>query len=118
MAVESVDVSLPRFSLTSDTALKSVLQEMGIRRAFRMNADLSGIDCRKMSNLFVSDAFHKAAVRVNEEGTTASAATDFDEAITIFANPSFNVNRPFLFVIMDNRSETVLFIGTVVNPRD
>lgn len=108
-----MDVHLPRFNLTYDAPLSDTLQAMGINLAFNAtNADLSGIDCGKHSDLYVSDAFHQAVVVVDEKGTEASGATGFILAARI-ATPEFRVNRPFLFFIMDKHTRAVLFIGRV-----
>lgn len=111
----NLDLYLPRFDLSYDAPLKDVLMKMGVKKVFG-DADLSGIDCKNNSLLHVSGAFHKAAVQVDEEGTTAAAATAIVIRVRSHFVRDFNVNRQFLFVIKDNRSKAVLFIGRVVNP--
>ncbi|GIY06908.1 serpin B6 [Caerostris darwini] len=84
-----------------------------MRRAFEEGADLSGMsDCADLS---VSDVVHKAVVEVNEEGTVAAAAT----AVMInkrcmVHEPEFTVNHPFLFMIIDTKSNVNLFTGKIV----
>ncbi|CAG0893581.1 unnamed protein product [Darwinula stevensoni] len=68
-----VDLHLPRFKIEGDIPLKQILQEMGMVKMFSDNADFSGMDGKR--DLYVSDAFHKAFIEVNEEGTEAAAAT-------------------------------------------
>jgi serpin B len=63
--------------------------------------------------LFVRDVFHSTHIAVDEEGTEAAAATGVESA-AVSAPPSITMNRPFLFVIRDRRSDTPLFVGRVV----
>ncbi|MDH5463479.1 MAG: serpin family protein [Nitrosopumilus sp.] len=103
-------VYMPKFKLETEYDLKSVLQEMGIHDAFS-NADFTGIS---NSGLYIEKAVHKAFVEVNEEGTEAAAAT----GIAMFQSGPFEfmVDRPFIFIIQDNETRSILFIGKVVNP--
>ena len=82
------------------------------------SADFSGMDGSE--NLFIGDVFHKAFVAVDEEGTEAAAATAV--VMEKLALPMFdvelNIDRPFVFVIRDRETDTVLFVGRVVNPGD
>ncbi len=84
---------------------------MGMSSVFN-TADLSGITGSK--GLFVSEAVHKAFVNVNEKGTEAAAATaiNLDES----SGQAFKADRPFIFIIQDNETESILFIGKIVNP--
>jgi len=67
--------------------------------------------------LFISNVIHKAFVAVDEEGTEAAAATGVVMGITAVVQPLvFRADRPFVFMIRDNRSGSILFIGRVVNP--
>lgn len=107
-----VDLRLPRFKVELATDLKRTLRGMGLESLFSKNADLSGMDGK--GELTVTAAVHKAFVEVNEEGTEAAAATAM-----VASNrcarlvPSFNVDRPFLFIIRSHDPDTVLFIGSV-----
>jgi serpin B len=69
--------------------------------------------------IVISEAFHKAFVDVNEEGTEAAAATGLVmRATAMQAAPQvFNADHPFMFVIRENQSGAVLFMGRVVDPR-
>ncbi len=113
-----VQVSLPRFKVTTPTiSLKKSLKALGIKDAFKGDkADFSRMDGRK-KNLHISGVFHKAFIEVNEAGTVAAAAT----AVVIATRspsgpPVFRADHPFLFVVMDTRTGTILFMGRVVNP--
>lgn len=113
---EFVTVSLPRFKITSDDDISEVFKRMGISDLFDKNAaDLSGIG--KSEQLYVSKLVHKAVVEVNEEGSEAAAATGV--LITTRSEKFshyFVADRPFFFLIRDNKSRILLFIGRVVEP--
>jgi len=113
-----VDVFLPKFKLTQQFSLTGTLTAMGMTDAFSSRADFSGMDGAK--DLFISDVIHKAYVDVNEQGTEAAAAT----AVTMMRSamprpqpaPVFRADHPFLFLIRDTHSGSILFLGRVTNP--
>lgn len=112
-----VIVSVPKFKMTSQFGLASVLKSMGMTDVFTSSADLSGINGKR--NLFISAVIHKAYVDVNEEGTEAAAATAVAVRLLSAAPdrmPVFRADHPFLFLIRDNNSGCILFIGRVMNP--
>ncbi len=107
-----VTVGLPKFRVTSEFELSQVLSKLGMALAFE-NADFSGMTGKK--ELFISKVIHKTFVDVNEFGTEAAAAT----AVCMFkskAAVSFVADRPFIFLIRDRHSGSILFLGRVVNP--
>lgn len=113
-----VIVSVPRFKMTSKFSLASVLKSMGMTNAFSAKADFSGMNGRR--DLFISAVIHKAFVDVNEEGTEAAAATAVTMRLTSIAPtqmPVFRADHPFLFLIRDNQSGSILFIGRIMNPK-
>jgi serpin B len=110
---QEVVVYLPKFKMTSGLNLVRTLADMGMPSAFS-EADFSGINGKK--DLFISDVLHKAFVEVNEEGTEAAAATAVVMAKGLERTPVFRADHPFVFMIKDNRSGSILFIGRVVNP--
>jgi len=113
-----VVVCVPKFKATSQFSLASVLASMGMKDAFSQDADFSGMDGKK--DLFISAVIHKAYVDVNEEGTEAAAATGVTMKLTSFGpseTPVFRADHPFLFLIRDNHSASILFLGRVVNPK-
>ena len=79
-------------------------------------ADFSGID--GTHDLFISDVLHKAWVSVDEAGTEAAAATAVIVSLVAYPGPPvvLTINRPFLFVIRDVPTGTILFVGRVVDP--
>jgi serpin B len=112
-----VVVSVPKFKMTSQFSLASVLKSMGMTDAFSSNANFSGINGKR--NLFISAVIHKAYVDVNEEGTEAAAATAVGIKLTSIGpsrTPVFRADHPFLFLIRDNHTNSILFIGRVMNP--
>jgi serpin B len=116
-----VQVYLPRFKTTSQFELSGMLRAMGMESAFDANtADFSGMTGAK--DLFISAVIHKAFVDVNEEGTEAAAATGVIMAPTAAVidepkePPVFRADHPFLFMIRDNRSQAILFLGRIMNP--
>jgi serpin B len=107
-------VWLPKFKMSSEFKLKEVLSNMGMPVAFRDGvADFSGINSKE--RLALSEVVHKTFVDVNEEGTEAAAATAVIGA-TRGGPPSFRANHPFIFLIRDTQSGSILFLGRVVNP--
>ncbi|WP_342770418.1 MULTISPECIES: serpin family protein [unclassified Methanoculleus] len=115
---QEVEVFFPKFRLETDYSLPGVLAAMGMPTAFGGAADFSGMDGTNM--LFVSEGVHKAFVDVNEEGTEAAAATgvvmDLKSAPVGDSTPVFKADHPFVFLIVEEDSGTVLFIGRVTNP--
>ena len=112
-----VDVFLPKFRLEQTCPLKDVLIALGVRDLFVAGAaDLSGMDGSR--ELYVSSAVHKAYIDVTEEGSEAAAATAM--VINMRSMPAaparFIANHPFLFLIADNRSESILFVGRLASP--
>ncbi|MHC4158731.1 MAG: serpin family protein [Planctomycetota bacterium] len=114
-----VIVSVPKFKMTSQFELNDVLESMGVKNAFMWGAaDFSGMDGTK--ELFISAVIHKAYVDVNEEGTEAAAATGVKMKLTVVGpreRTVFRADHPFLFLIRDNHSGSILFIGRVMNPK-
>ncbi len=115
---QRVKVWFPKFKMETEYRLPESLTALGMPKAFSPAADFSGMDGTK--NLFISDVIHKAFVYVNEEGTEAAAATavimKYSAAAPENPIPKFRADHPFLFLIQDNETGTVLFIGRVVNP--
>jgi serpin B len=110
-----VNVFLPKFKASSSFALKPALAAMGMPDAFDIDrADFSGMDGRE-NWLYIGDAFHKAFVDVNEEGTEAAAATAVVMALRS-EPPTFRADHPFVFLIRENSTGAILFLGRVVNP--
>ena len=114
-----VIVSVPKFRMTSRFGLAGVLRSMGMMDAFSEKANFSGMNGKR--DLFISAVVHKAYVDVNEEGTEAAAATAVVMRVTSVEPeriPVFRADHPFLFLIRDNKSGSILFIGRTMNPAE
>jgi serpin B len=117
-ARQAVEVILPRFRLESGFTLKGALVSLGMTDAFDPSrADFSGMSSGR-PGLFIGEGFHKAFVEVNEEGTEAAAATGvvMVPASVPPPRPVFRADHPFLFLIRDDVTGTILFLGRVADP--
>jgi serpin B len=111
-----VNLFLPKFEISADIDLKQALSALGMPLAFDFDkAGFSNIT--KAERLYVDKALHKAYVLVNETGTEAAAATVLN-AIPASLPQVMIVDRPFIFVIRDVPTATILFLGRVLNPLD
>lgn len=112
-SASEVSVSLPKFKTTCEFDLSAVLIEMGMEHAFS-GADFSGMTGRK--DLFISKVVHKAFVDVNEEGTEAAAATAVIIDKAFHRLLAFRADHPFLFLIRENETGSILFVGRIMDP--
>jgi len=112
-----VDVVLPRFKLAYSAELTGPLQHLGVSTAFMQGlADFSDINGGR--DLYLSAVLHKAFVDVNEEGTEAAAATGIVmKSLAVEMPRKFTVDHPFIFLIRDTSTGSILFLGQVVDPR-
>ncbi len=118
---EDVILTLPKFSLEYGVeSLTQALIELGMPTAFNASeADFSGISDDALEyQLRISDVLHKAIIDVDEKGTEAAAVTVV-ETETTSAEPTepirFTVDRPFIFFIVDQKTDVLLFVGVVRN---
>ncbi len=116
MRPQPVEIFLPRFMMDSSFKLGKTLAAMGMSDAFTpFVADFSGIDGGQ--DLYVSSVLHKAWGQVNEAGTEAAAATVIVAVSTaVTVPPVFRADHPFLFLIRDTQTGSVLFLGRLTNP--
>jgi len=117
---QKVFVALPKFTMTVKFQLAETLKAMGMTDAFRLPpADFSGMIERAEKELFISHVIHKAFVDVHEEGTEAAAATGV--VMELKSAPTrplvFRADHPFVFIIRDTRTDSILFMGRVMDPR-
>jgi serpin B len=111
-----VELFLPRFEMRYDTSLVTVLADLGMPSAFSSgDADLSGIADLVEGPLFIEDVVHDAYVSVDESGTEAAAATGVVVSVES-AGPVFYADHPFLFLIRDDLTGSILFMGRVADP--
>jgi serpin B len=111
---------LPRFSFTTRLALIPVLSGMGMTDVFLPGqANLSGMD--GATDLHVSAVVQEALVDVDEQGTAATAATAASVSVVktdfTWPSPPLRIDQPFLFLVRDTQSGSILFMGHVTNPR-
>jgi serine protease inhibitor len=112
---DSGDIYLPRFKLEYGSTLNRALDALGMGIAFTPAADFSKM--YKNVGVWIDSVKHKTFVEVNEEGTEAAAVTVVE--MTYGPQPPgfwFRADRPFLFMIRENQSQSILFVGKIVNP--
>ena len=112
---QQVEFSMPKFKVESKFSLKKELSAMGMSDAFNQ-ADFSGMDGR--TDLEIADVVHKSYVSVDEAGTEAAAATGVIMRATAMPTEPVKVtiDHPFIFLIRDVKTGTVLFVGRVLSP--
>jgi serpin B len=118
MKVERVKLAMPRFEFPSTIPAAEIMKKLGMVAAFGTGADLSGISTSEP--LKVQSILHKAFIKVQENGTEAAAATAVVIGVGATApienTLKISADRPFLFVIADKPTGTVLFMGRVLDP--
>lgn len=116
---KQVAVAMPRFKLTAASEMSKTLSGLGMPKAFSSEADFSGIDGTR--ELAISAVMHQVVVNLDEEGTEAAAATGVvmsrSAAVRKPQPIVFRVDRPFLYLIRDVKTGTILFFGRVADPR-
>ena len=100
--------------------MADTLGEMGMPTAFSNSADFSGMTGKR--DLFISAVIHQAFVEVNEEGTEAAAATAVVMRLESVAEPTlipiFRADHPFIFMIQEKETGSILFMGRVSDPSE
>ena len=119
MRSQSGNILLPKFKLEYTSELQDILSALGMQQIFdRDRADFSAMTD---SPVAIDTVKHKAVIEVDEEGTEAAGVTSIGIRITSAMpdNQSFdlNINRPFFFAIQDDITESILFMGNVVEPQ-
>ena len=107
-------VGIPKFEIREQLDLPPLLSRMGMNRAFTPAAEFGGIGSARP--LFVKDVIHKAFIKVNETGTEAAAAIAVDLFLSSILPLSvdFLADHPFLFLIRDEMTGSILFLGRYV----
>ncbi|XP_047651521.1 serpin A11 [Phacochoerus africanus] len=112
-----LDLHLPRFSISGTYNLEEILPRIGLTNLFSLEADLSGITGQL--NRTISRVSHKAAVDMSERGTEAAAASGLlsqPQSLNTTSAPHAHFNRPFLVLLWEVTTQSLLFLGKVVNP--
>jgi serpin B len=118
LSTYKVELSFPKFEVEDDYELNSPLKDMGMKSAFGEGADFSGMTGSK--DLFIDNVVHKTYVKVDEEGTEAAAATGIvmRKTSAIMETKEFKADHPFIFIIKENKNDTILFMGRIMNPEE
>ena len=113
----TVEVSLPKLKMEEKYRLKDQLIAMGMNRAFTDKAEFEAISSE--GPLFIYSVIHQTFLAVDEEGTEAAAATAIGIQLSgsRLVETRFVADRPFFFLIRDNRSGSVVFMGRVESPQ-
>ncbi|EDM00882.1 serine (or cysteine) peptidase inhibitor, clade I, member 1, isoform CRA_a [Rattus norvegicus] len=112
---QKVEVYLPRFTVEQEIDLKDILKALGVTEIFIKDANLTAMSDKK--ELFLSKAVHKSFIEVNEEGSEAAVASGMiaiSRMAVLF--PQVIVDHPFLFLIKNRKTGTILFMGRVMHP--
>ncbi len=112
----SVSLSLPKFKTEYKNDMAKILYTAGIKRAFSNRADFTGMTCKK--ELKIDKVIHQTFINIDETGTEAAAATAVIMRKITSVNPAdkviFNANHPFVYLIKENKTGSILFIGQLV----
>jgi serpin B len=116
MGERETDVSFPRFKYGFKKTLKDVLTDMGMGIAFTDGADLSNIT--DQYDLLINEVTHQSFIETNEEGTEAAAATVVDIGLTSMPPAAlvFKMDHPFLYIIRETTTNSIVFMGRVADP--
>jgi len=117
LVTQEVNISLPKFKLAERYDMKGLLSEMGMPSAFKDKATFKLFD--EPLAIKVDNVYYQAVVIVDEKGTEAAAATAIvavDASAPISQPVEFTANHPFVFLIKDNKTNAILFLGQVNKP--
>ncbi len=116
--VKRVKLSIPKFKMEVMYELKDIMMKMGMKAAFSKDADFSGITGGK--DLTISKILHQSVIDVNESGTEASSSTAVISMRSTMVTKDipivFKADRPFLFMVKENGTNTILFMGYMAEP--
>jgi len=114
-----VDLSMPKFKLEASYSLNESLSKLGLKRAFEVDADFSGISTT--SRLRLNKVIHKTYIEVNEEKTEAAASTTIEITDGLMPHDDlapkpkvFHADHPFMFMIIDTQTKGIIFMGRYV----
>jgi len=116
MRKRETDVTFPKFKYGFKKKLKDVLSNMGMGIAFTDAADFSNIS--EQYDLLINEVTHQSFIETDEEGTEAAAATVVEIGLTSVGPTSFEfrMDRPFIFIIRETTTNSILFMGRVADP--
>jgi serpin B len=115
LSTHQVTLTMPKFNYESSFGLKEALSALGMGIAFTEDADFSGMNGKR--DLLIQDVLHKAFISVDEAGTEAAAATAVIVGIVSMPElAEMQINRPFIYLIHDNATGSLIFVGRVLDP--
>lgn len=117
LVTQEVNLYLPKFKLAERYDMKSLLSDMGMPSAFQDKATFKLFD--QPLPIKIDDVYHQAVVIVDEKGTEAAAATAIvavEASAPIDQPVEFKADHPFIFLIKDNKTDAILFLGQVNKP--
>ena len=113
----SVEAAIPQFDCAYELELNAMLETLGIRRAFdEMQADFTAMAVSDEGNLYIGTAKHQTFIRIDRTGTKAGAATTVEMMNFGFGDPpAVTLDRPFVYMILDNATGLPILIGAVTD---
>ena len=115
---DKASVFVPRFKFRQHCKLRDELAKLGMPTAFRDGeADFSGMT--RQAGLHIDNVIHEACIELDEKGTVAAAATAvvMGKVSAKISHSPFHLDQPFLFILRDDLTDTILFVGRVADPR-
>ena len=110
-------LSMPKFEVTYKALLNTPLKQLGIEQAFDPNrADFSRLGDAAQGNLFLTKVLHKTFLKIDEKGAEGAAVTSIGVGVTSLP-PVLFFDRPFLFVLREQATRSIVFVGKLENPR-
>jgi serpin B len=120
LSPHEVDLQMPKLKLSTQTSLNAPLQALGMTAAFGSHADFSALTTQRALNISLVE--HAADLKIDEQGTVAAAATAIigPTAVELPTGPTveMTLNHPYLLLLRDNVSGTILFVARVANPSE
>jgi len=119
MQERQIKVTMPKFEMKYEIdAFPQVLQDLGMVNAFDAGlSDFSGMSRNSGKMIYIGESQHKTFISVDEEGTEAAAVTSVNMYVTSIPSiAELRLDRPFFFAIREVESNTILFMGKMMNP--
>jgi len=118
LSIGDVELTLPKFEFDCEIRCKQIMRKLGMIDAFiPYAADFSNMVDPEDSTPYIDEIYHKAFIAVDEKGTEAAAATAVVvDVVAAYESVSISMDRPFIFLIRDDFTGTILFMGRVIDP--
>ncbi|MCL1865932.1 MAG: serine protease [Oscillospiraceae bacterium] len=114
---EEVNAFIPKFTFDYEIVMNDLLCDMGMKSAFDPDlADFSNLGKSDLGNLYINRVLHKTFIEVDEKGTKAAAVTSVEmNSYGVSMTKSVNLDRPFVFAIVDNDTGVPVFMGVLMS---